>query len=62
MLAFCSDSPGSRRQPTAFVFKGSHVDKGGSFYDYVIRFGPGSLLKFGIALYKTGRIESLSFG
>lgn len=49
-------------QPTAFVFKGTHVDNGVSFYDYVIRFGPGSLLKFGIALDKTGKIESLSFG
>jgi len=48
--------------PTAFVFKGTHVEKGLSFYDYVIRFGPGSMLKFGIALDKTGKIESLSFG
>lgn len=49
-------------QPTAFVFKGTHVDAGVSFFDYVIRFGPGSLLEFGVALDKTGKIESLSFG
>jgi len=49
-------------QPTAFVFKGKHVDAGVSFHDYVIRFGPGSLLKFGVALDETGKIESLSFG
>lgn len=49
-------------QPTAFVFKGTHVDAGVTFYDYVVRFGPGSMLKFGIALDKTGKIKSLSFG
>jgi CubicO group peptidase (beta-lactamase class C family) len=49
-------------QPTAFVFKGRHVDTGVSFYDYVIRFGPGSVLKFGVAVDKTGKIERLSFG
>lgn len=35
---------------------------GVAFYDDVIRFGPGSVLKFGVALDKTGKIESLSFG
>lgn len=48
-------------QPTAFVFKGTHVDAGVTFYDYVARFGPGSMLKFGIALDKAGKIKSLSF-
>src|SRR5690348_11085662 len=49
-------------QPTAFVFRGRHVDAGMTFYDYVIRFGPGSMLKFGVALDKGGKIKSLSFG
>lgn len=49
-------------QPTAFVFKGTHVDAGATFYDYMIRFGPGSMFKFGVALDKAGKIKSLSFG
>lgn len=49
-------------RPTAFVFKGTHIDAGLTFRDYVIRFGPGTQLKFGVALDKTGKIASLSFG
>ena len=49
-------------QPTAFVFKGRHTDGGKTFNDYVIRFGPGSLLKFGVALDTTGKIASISMG
>jgi D-alanyl-D-alanine carboxypeptidase len=49
-------------QPTAFVFKGRHTDRGKTFNDYVIRFGPGSLLKFGVALDRTGKIASISMG
>lgn len=48
--------------PTAFFFKGTHVDAGVAFYDYVIRFGPGSMLKFGVALDKSGKIKNISFG
>lgn len=49
-------------QPTAFVFKGRHIDAGKTFDDYVIRFGPGSLLKFGVALDRAGKIASISLG
>lgn len=49
-------------RPTSFVFKGTHVQAGKTFYDYVIRFGPGSLLKFGIALDAAGKIASISLG
>jgi CubicO group peptidase (beta-lactamase class C family) len=49
-------------QPTAFIFKGRHTDAGKTFDDYVIRFGPGSLLKFGVALDKAGKIASISLG
>ena len=49
-------------RPTAFVFKGTHGNAGVAFYEYVIRFGPGSMLKFGVALDETGKIKSLSLG
>jgi CubicO group peptidase (beta-lactamase class C family) len=49
-------------QPTAFVFKGRRTDAGKTFSDYVIRFGPGSLLKFGVALDGNGKIASISLG
>lgn len=49
-------------KPTAFVFKGRHVQDGKTFYDYVIHFGPGSQLKFGIALDPAGKIASISLG
>lgn len=49
-------------RPTAFVFEGKHVQAGKTFYDYVIRFGPGSLLKFGVALDAAGKIASISLG
>lgn len=49
-------------EPTAFVFKGTHENAGVPFYDYVIRFGSGSMLKFGVALDESGKIKSLSFG
>jgi D-alanyl-D-alanine carboxypeptidase len=45
-----------------FVFKGTHQQAGLTFYDYVIRFGPGSLFKFGVALDKSGEISSFSLG
>lgn len=45
-----------------FVFKGTHEQAGLTFYDYVIRFGPGSLFKFGVALDKNGEIGNLLFG
>lgn len=43
-------------------FKGRHTDGGKTFNDYVIRFGPGSLLKFGVAVDGTGKIASISLG
>ncbi|MET0332315.1 MAG: serine hydrolase domain-containing protein [Dyella sp.] len=49
-------------KPTALVFKGTHTDAGVTFHDYMIHFGPGSQLKFGIALDKAGKIGALSFG
>lgn len=49
-------------RPAVFVFKGEHVQAGKTFYDYLIRFGPGSLIKFGISLDEAGKIASISFG
>jgi CubicO group peptidase (beta-lactamase class C family) len=57
-----SDEFKSYGRPTAFIFKGRHTAAGKTFYDYVIRFGPGSLLKFGIALDSAGKITSISLG
>lgn len=33
-----------------------------AFNDYVIRLGPASLLKFGVAREQAGKIASISFG
>ena len=49
-------------QPTSFIFKGRHTDVGKTSSDCVIRFGPGSLLKFGVALDGNGKIASISLG
>jgi CubicO group peptidase (beta-lactamase class C family) len=48
--------------PTAFTFKGRRADAGLRWFDYLIQFGPGSLLKFGIGLDDSGKIASFSFG
>jgi CubicO group peptidase (beta-lactamase class C family) len=49
-------------KPTRFVFKGTHTDRGFTYYDYVIYFGPGSAFKLGIGLDVSGKVGSLSFG
>ena len=48
-------------QPTKFIFKGTHTDAGASFDDYVIQFGPGSVLKFGVGLDASGKVAHVSF-
>lgn len=57
-----ADGLGPYGQPTKVVFKGTHFQGGFTYYDYVIRFGPGSLFKFGMGLDKAGKVASLSFG
>jgi D-alanyl-D-alanine carboxypeptidase len=47
--------------PTAYIFKGRRSDNGKSWSDYLIEFGPGSALKFSIALDGDGRILSIGF-
>lgn len=48
--------------PSAFVFKGQRTDGAVKWYDYAIRFGPGSTLKFGIGMDEAGKVTALSFG
>jgi D-alanyl-D-alanine carboxypeptidase len=48
--------------PTAFIFKGQRSESGLKWFDYVIHFGPGSMLKFAIGVDDTGKVASFSFG
>ncbi len=45
-----------------FVFKGSRPGTDLRWYDYVVEFGPGSRLKFSIALDDDKKIVSISYG
>lgn len=47
--------------PTAFVFKGQRAGDGVKWYDYMIQFGPGSGLRFGVGLDGDGKVAGLSF-
>ncbi|MGA8097423.1 MAG: serine hydrolase domain-containing protein [Candidatus Cybelea sp.] len=48
--------------PTAVVFRGERVESGQHWFDYVIHFGPGVSLKFGISYNDANQIAGLSFG
>ena len=52
---------GSYGASTSYVFKGRRLDNGKSWSDYRIEFGPGSALKFSIALDAEGKVVSLGF-
>jgi D-alanyl-D-alanine carboxypeptidase len=47
---------------TAFIFKGHRSDSGLDWFDYLIKFGPGSSLKFSVGFDSIGKITSLGFG
>jgi len=47
--------------PVAFVFKGHRTDGGKNWSDYLIEFGPGSTLKFSVALDGDAKIISIGF-
>ena len=47
--------------PIAFVFKGRRTDGGKNWSDYLIDFGPGTTLKFSVALDGEAKIVSLGF-
>jgi D-alanyl-D-alanine carboxypeptidase len=52
---------GSYGAATAFVFKGGQVIDGKRWFDYLIEFGPGSTLKFSVAMDDEGKATSLGF-
>ena len=47
---------------TAFIFKGRRSEPGLRWFDYLLKFGPGSPLKFSIGLDDSGKITSIGFG
>jgi hypothetical protein len=57
-----ADGFGPYGHPTRFIFKGKRSDAGTTYYDYLIRFGPGSMLKFAVGLDASGKVAHLSFG
>ena len=48
--------------PMAFIYKGQRADGGVKWFDYLIEFGPGNMLKFGLGFDEAGKVVSLSFG
>ena len=47
---------------TEFVFKGTRTSGDLQWSDYLIKFGPGSYLKFGLAMDREGKVAGISFG
>jgi D-alanyl-D-alanine carboxypeptidase len=52
---------GSYGASTAFVFKGQNSVDGKNWFDYLIECGPGSILKFSVAVDGEGKVTSLGF-
>ena len=57
-----SEQFGPYGAPEAFVFKGRRSDGGLHWLDYLVTFGPGSMLKFAVGLDEAGKVASLSYG
>lgn len=49
-------------EPSSFIFKGRRPDKDKTWNDYVVQFGPGSYLEFGVELDADGKVTSISLG
>lgn len=49
-------------EPSSFIFKGQRQDKDKTWNDYVIEFGPGNNLPFGVELDAEGRVTGISIG
>ncbi|MDR3445465.1 MULTISPECIES: serine hydrolase domain-containing protein [unclassified Dyella] len=49
-------------EPSSFIFKGRRQDKDKTWNDYVIEFGPGNYLQFGVELDTEGRVAGISLG
>jgi D-alanyl-D-alanine carboxypeptidase len=47
--------------PTAVVFRGERIESGRHWFDYVVHFGPGVSLKFGVSYNDANQITALSF-
>jgi hypothetical protein len=47
--------------PTAFVFKGVQAADGNSWFNYLIECGPGSTLRFSVAIDREGKVKSFGF-
>lgn len=47
---------------TAFIFKGRRLEPGLRWFDYLLKFGPGSSLKFSVGLDDSGKVTSIGFG
>lgn len=47
---------------TEFVFKGTRMSGDQQWFDYLIKFGSGSHLKFGMAMDRDGKVAGISFG
>jgi len=52
---------GSYGPVTAVVFKGRQIVDGKRWFDYLIEFGPGSTLRFSVAIDDEGKVTSLGF-
>jgi CubicO group peptidase (beta-lactamase class C family) len=48
--------------PEAFVFKGRRTTGGVRWLDYLLQFGPGSVLKIGLGIDDAGKVAALSIG
>jgi len=48
--------------PTRFIYRGARSESNLHWHDYLIEFGPGSLLKFSIGLDEAAKIASISYG
>jgi hypothetical protein len=51
----------SNGAPTAFVFKGVQAADGNSWFNYLIERGPGSTLRFSVAIDREGKVKSFGF-
>lgn len=56
------DAVGPYGASTAFIFKGRRTESGVRWFDYLIKFGPGSSLKFSVGIDDAGKITSIGFG
>jgi D-alanyl-D-alanine carboxypeptidase len=49
-------------EPSSFIFKGRRQDKDKTWHDYLIEFGPGNSLPFGVEMDAEGKVAGISVG